>query len=250
MYDYFLGGHHNFEIDRVAAEQVLRLHPDTRPITWANRAFLRRAVRFLVGAGIDQFLDLGSGMPTVGTVHDVAWAINPAARVVYVDSDPVTVAHSEIVLDGVPNAAIVAADARRPADILGHPETRRLLDFGRPLGLLAIALLHFVPDDKEAYGLVHAFREALPPGSYLALSHATHEGAPLETIRRIEQLYARSTNPARTRSRAEIEPFFAGLDLVEPGLVPVPLWRPEADDDVFLDEPARALHFAAVGHKR
>jgi hypothetical protein len=247
MYDYFLGGHHYFEIDRVAAEQVLRLHPDVRPIARANRAFLRRAVTFLLDEGIEQILDLGSGIPTVGTVHEVAAWRGRAPRIVYVDNDPLTVAHSRLILGDRPDIAAIEADARRPADILGHPETRRLLDFDRPLGLLLVAVLHFVPDDAEAYALVRAFREALPPGSYVALSHATYEGAPREVVRQAEQLYARSTQAVKTRSRGAIAPFFAGLELVEPGLVPLPLWRPEADDDLFLDAPARALTFAGVG---
>ncbi len=217
MYDYFLGGYHNFAIDRQAAEQIVALYPDTPLVMQANRAFLRRAVQFLVAQGIDQFLDLGSGIPTAGNVHEIAQGLNPAARVVYVDIDPVAVAHSRAILRDNPHAAALLADARQPGAILAHPETRRLLDPGRPLAVLLVALLHFVPDDDQALGLVRELRDALAPGSYLAVSHASYEGMPRELIEQGERLYARTPTPVRSRSRAQIAEFFAGLDPVTDG---------------------------------
>lgn len=154
MYDYLLGGFHNFAIDREAAERVKRIYPDIALGMQANRAFLRRVVNFLLARGIDQFLDIGSGIPTVGNVHEVAERINPAARIVYVDSDPMAVAHGEVILQGNTHATVIQADARRPEKILNDPKVKYLLDFQRPVGVLIVALLHFIPDDANAYHLV------------------------------------------------------------------------------------------------
>src|SRR5262249_3797804 len=181
----------------------------------ANRGFLRRAVRFLVARGIDQFLDVGSGIPTVGNVHEVAQQANPAARVIYVDNEPVAVAHSRAILRANPHAIVVQADARQPEQILAHPEARPLLDFDLPLGLLLVARLHFATDDEEPYRLVRVLRDALPSGSYLVLSHATYEGAPEEINAPLLKLYGSTTNPTRPRWRAEIERYFDGFALVE-----------------------------------
>jgi len=249
MYDYYLGGYHNFEVDRQAAEQVLALSPDSRLAAHANRAFLRRAVAYLVAQGIEQFLDIGSGIPTAGNVHEIAQRANPAARVVYVDSDPVAVRHSEAILAGNPHAGVIQADARYPEQILDHAETRRRLDFSRPVGVLLVAILHFVPDDTEAYRSVRVLRDAAVAGSYVVISHATNENLPREVVDQAEKLYARSTNPAKARRRAEIERFFDGLEMVEPGLVYVPLWRPESPDDLLLDQPERSLIIGGVGYK-
>jgi hypothetical protein len=249
IYDYLLGGSHNFEVDRLTAEKVITVNPDARLIMHANRAFLRRVVRFLIEQGIDQFLDIGSGIPTVGNVHEVAQAVNPSARIIYVDIDPVAVRHSEAILEDNPNAVVVQADARQPDQIMSHPEIRRLLDLSRPAAVLLIALLHFVTNDQEAFGLVRILRDALAPGSYLAISHATNESLPREVVEQSEKLYERSTNPAKARSRAQIERFFDGLELLEPGLVYAPLWRPESPDDLFLDQPERSANLVGVGYK-
>ena len=249
MYDYFLGGFHNFEIDRQAAQAAIAANPDTPLFMRANRAFLRRAVTFLVEQGIDQFLDIGSGIPTVGNVHEVAGALNPAARVVYVDVDPVAVRHSQALLQGNPNVVVIQADARQPEQILNHPEARRLLDFAQPMAVLLMAVLHFVLDDAEAFRLVRVLRDAMAPGSYLSLSHITIEDQPPELVERFQQIYARSTTPGKGRSRADIAAFFEGLALVDPGLVYVPLWRPDVSVDPFFDNPARSLIFAGVGRK-
>ena len=248
MYDYYLGGHHNFAIDRTMAEQAVAMWPDLPLIMRANRAFLRRAVNFLVDEGILQFLDIGSGIPTVGNVHEVAQRSKPAARVVYVDIDPIAVAHSAAILQDNPHATVIRGDVREPAQILDHPEIRRLLDVRQPLAVLLVALLHFIPDDEAAYRSVSALREALAPGSYLVISHASYEGMPQES-REHEQLYTRTATPLKMRSHAEIARFFDGFELVQPGLVYIPLWRPEGPDDLFLDQPERCTGFAAIGRK-
>lgn len=249
MYDYLLGGYHNFAADRRAADAASSLYPDFPFVMRANRAFLRRSVEFLVAQGIDQFLDLGSGIPTAGNVHEVVHALNPAAHVVYVDVDPIAVSQSATLLQDTSHATIVQADARDPATILAHPEVRRLLDLQRPLAVLMVAFLHFLTDDAEAMGVVQTLRDAIPSGSYIVISHATHEGIGQETTRQIEALYARTKDPMIARSRSGIEPFFQGLTLVEPGLVFAPQWRPEGPDDVLFGEPERAAVFAAIGYK-
>lgn len=248
MYDYYLGGNHNFSIDREMAKRAIAMWPDLPLIMRANRAFLRRAVTYLSEQGIDQFLDIGSGIPTVGNVHEVAQRLNPNARVMYVDIDPVAVAHSASILTHVANAGVIQADVRNPDEILDHPEVRRLIDFTRPVGLLMVALLHFIPDDEAAYAAVRTLRDALPEGSYLVISHASPEGMPEQSAEH-ESLYQRTSNPMHMRSRAEIARFFEGFDLVEPGLVFIPLWRPEGPDDLFLDAPERCTGFAGVGRK-
>ncbi len=249
IYDYLLGGSANFAIDREAAERLRAIVPDVPLIMQANRAFLRRAVQFLVAEGIEQFLDLGSGIPTVGNVHEIAQASTPTARVVYVDLDPVAIAHSHAILRGNPHATAIRADARQAGVILAHPEVRRLLDLGKPVGLLLAALLHFVTDDAAATHLVSTFRDALAPGSYLVLSHGTAEGAPPELAERSGQLYARSANPTQPRSHDQVARFFAGWALVAPGLVYAPLWRPDNPGDPLHDRPARAGVLAGVGRK-
>lgn len=252
MYDYYLGGHHNFPVDRAAAERMVALAPDIPLIAQANRAFLRRVVTFLVEQGVTQFLDLGSGIPTVGNVHQVAQATHPDARVVYVDIDPVAVTHSAALLEGNPTATVIQADARRPETILGHPEVRRLLDFDRPVAVLMVAFLHFVAENAEAEHLVRGLRDAVAPGSYIVISHALAEAAESiapEAAEEGTEVYRRSSNPVTLRRRDEVARFFDGLELVEPGLVDTPLWRPEGPDDVFLNEPARAAAVAGVGRK-
>ncbi len=249
MYDYFLGGAHNFEVDRNAAEQALKIYPDGARVMQANRAFLRRAVTFLVAQGLSQFLDIGSGIPTVGNVHEVAQRANPATHVVYVDIDPVAVAHGKTILTDTHNATVVQADARLPGYILTHPEVLRLLDFRAPIVVLLVALLHFIIDDEDAYDLVHHLRDALAPGSYIVITHVTDENVPRDVVEQSEKLYARSTTPATFRTRARIAKFFDGFDLVDPGLVYVPLWHPEEPNDLFLDQPERSVILAGVGRK-
>jgi SAM-dependent methyltransferase len=249
IYDYMLGGYHNFEVDRLVGEKLLEIHPDARLAAQACRAFLRRVVNFLVEQGIDQFLDIGSGIPTVGNVHQIAQEANPAARVVYVDIDRVAVAHSQAMLEDNPNATAIWGDANYPEQILNHAEVRSLLDFSQPAAVLFVTFLHYITDDDQALNTVRAFRDALAPGSYIAISHGTPDNAPPGTTEGAEKLSATTPTPSKYRPRPEILKFFDGLELVEPGLVYIPLWHPEGPDDPFLDRPEEVLNWGGVGRK-
>ncbi|MGI5452335.1 SAM-dependent methyltransferase [Streptomyces sp. CA-249302] len=248
MYDAMLGGQHNFAIDREAVAAFSAIDPQVRTLARANRAFLGRAVRFLAAAGVRQFIDLGSGIPTQGNVHEVAQSASPGARVVYVDNDPVAVAHSGSLLADNPDAAIVDADIRRPADILAAPQVRKLIDFEQPVAVLMNAILHFVSPEEDPAGIVTAFRDAVPVGSWLAMSHGTNQDRP-DTAAAVGQLYrARAASPVTPRSHDEILGLFDGFDLAEPGLVHVPLWRPDPDD-VIPDNPTDYWVYVGVGRK-
>ncbi|WP_405179950.1 SAM-dependent methyltransferase [Nocardia sp. NBC_01377] len=231
VYDYFIGGLHNFEIDRVLAEQIAAFSPSIAETMRANRELLRRCVRFLAESGIDQFLDIGSGIPTVGNVHEVAHAVNPSARVVYVDIDPVAVAHSSAILDGDPNAAVIHADAAQPAKILADPQVRALIDFEKPVAVLLLGVLHFLADDADPAGCVATLREAVAPGSYLAITHATLDGQPAEVLE-AQKLSGRTSTEIILRTHEQISTYFDGWTLLEPGVVHLPLWRPEDPADV------------------
>ena len=246
VYDYMLGGYHNFEVDRKVADQMAAVFPEAPVGAMANRAFLRRAVRFLIEQGIEQILDLGSGIPTVGNVHEVAEAVNPAARVVYVDLDPVAVAHSRAMLEDNPRATAIRADVREPEVILDHPEVRSLLDFERPLGLLLVAILHYVVNDTEALGLMRTFRDVMVPGSYCVIVHSSGES---QGHIRLREAFSKAS-PTVSRTPAQILQLFDGFEFVEPGMVQTPLWRPEGPDDIFLDQPEKALTLAGVARKR
>jgi S-adenosyl methyltransferase len=249
IYDYLLGGFYNFDVDRAAAQKITEALPDMPLFMRANRAFLRRVVRFLTDQGIDQFLDLGSGIPTVGNVHEIAQQANPSARVVYVDNEPVAVTHSRTILENNPNATVIQADINEPEDILGHPETQRLLDFNKPMAVLFLSVLLFLTDDEEAYRVVRYVRDALMPGSYIAISHPTEDEYPPEQGVRVKRLYAAIGTPVNVRSYNQVEKFFEGLELVEPGLVHIPLWQPEGPDDLFLKNPELSGYYAGVGRK-
>jgi hypothetical protein len=228
VYDYLLGGGHNFAADRAVGEVVLRVQPRGRQIASSNRAFLSRAVRFLVDQGITQFLDLGSGIPTVGNVHEVARRANPNCRVVYVDHDPVAVAHSQLMLRGSERATVVDADLTQPERVLDAPAVRRFIDFDEPIGLLMIAIFHFVPDDRNPADIVAKYRSVLPSGSYLALSHLTADQMPDESAAVVEAM-RNSRDPMFFRSYPEVVALFDGFELVPPGLVTASRWR--GDDD-------------------
>ncbi|MFD8306362.1 SAM-dependent methyltransferase [Streptomyces sp. NPDC059690] len=247
IYDFYLGGSHNFEVDREAARKAMEFMPGLPKIMQANRAFMRRAVRFAAGEGITQFLDIGSGIPTFGNVHEVAGAASPGAHVVYVDHDPVAVAHSQAVLEGNDDAGVVAADLRKPQEILASAEVERLIDLNRPVALLLVAILHFVEDEDDPYEAVAQLRDALAPGSLLILTHASYEGIPLSPERAAGtvDVYKDIRNPLIMRSRDEITRFFEGYEMVEPGLVPMPHWRPDtAPED---EDPYAFSGFAGVG---
>jgi SAM-dependent methyltransferase len=221
--------------------------PGLPKIMQANRAFMRRAVAFAAEEGIDQFLDIGSGIPTVGNVHEVVGAVNPVAHVVYVDHDPVAVAHSQAVLAGDDAADVVAADLRKPHEILASPQVERLIDLNRPVALLLVAILHFVEDTDDPHAAVAELRAALAPGSLLILTHASYEGIPLppERAEGAVDVYKDIRNPLIMRSRDEIARFFEGYDMVEPGLVPMPRWRPESEPED--EDPFAFSGFAGVG---
>ena len=247
IYDYYLGGSHNFDVDRQAARKAMEFMPGLPKIMQANRAFLRRAVRFAVDEGITQFLDIGSGIPTFGNVHEVAQSASPGARVLYVDNDPVAVAHSEAVLAGNEDADVVAADLRKPQEILASSQFERLIDQNQPVALLLVAILHFVEDEDDPYEAVARLRDALAPGSLLVVTHASFEGIPLppERAEGTVDVYKNIRNPLIMRSRDEIARFFEGYDMVEPGLVPMPEWRPDtALED---EDPYSYSGFAGVG---
>ncbi|MEU1182405.1 SAM-dependent methyltransferase [Streptomyces sp. NPDC005820] len=247
IYDHFLGGSHNFEVDREAARRAMAFTPGLPKIMQANRAFMRRAVRWAAGEGITQFLDVGSGIPTFGNVHEVAQAASPGARVVYVDHDPVAVAHSQAVLEGNEDAGVVAADLRKPQEILGSSEVQRLIDPDRPVALLLVAILHFVEDADDPYTAVAELTEALAPGSVLVLTHASYEGMPVarEQTEAMVDVYNDIRLPLIMRTRDEVARFFEGYDMVEPGLVPMPCWRPETDPQD--EDPYAFCGFAGVG---
>ena len=242
IYDYWLGGHNNFAADRRAALMVTEASPELPLVARANRAFLGRVVRFLVAeAGIRQFLDLGTGLPTAGNVHQVAQAIDPATRVVYVDKDPMVLAHSRALKTGE-GTAVIHADLRDADTVLGHPETRRLLDFSQPLALLFVAVLHFVGGD-DAGAAVARYVAAAAPGSYLALSHGCSDPDPGAAATGAGLLYSAAI-PVEPRSRAEIRTFFGGLEMVQPGLVPVQRWQP---DDPGAVDPGKIWLVGGVG---
>jgi hypothetical protein len=249
VYDYMLGGAHNFAVDREVADQLERIVPGTARTAWENRAFLRRAVVYCASQGIDQFLDIGSGIPTFGNVHEVAQGLDPTSQVVYVDNDPVAVAHSRAVLENIQNATIAAADLREPESVLDHPETRRLLDFDRPIALMLIAVVHFLPDSERPAEVIAALRDALAPGSIVVITHATLEnGLTQDGQRGLHNAYRRTGTPLLMRSVAELEPFFAGFEIVDPGIVPLPYWRPDTPDPE-IEDPAVLHGLAGVGLK-
>lgn len=228
VYDYYLGGYHNFEVDREMARQAIADWPDLPLFMRSNRAFLRRAVTRMVELGVRQFLDIGSGIPTVGNVHEVAQGLDPGARVVYVDLDPVAVAHSREILGDNPHATAVRGDFRRPEELLDDPAVSGVLDLEKPVALLLIALLHFVGDDDAPAATIEAFRQRLAPGSYLVLSHATHEFHPPEVTAGHRDLYRnRTATPMTMRGRARVEAFFDGFELLDPGVVLSEVWHPD-----------------------
>lgn len=247
MYDYFLGGAHNFESDRRVAEQAVAVYPEVSLAARANRAFLRRAVQFLSDDGIRQFLDVGSGIPTVGHVHEIAQATNPDAHVVYVDIDPVAVAHSRQILEGNERTGVIQEDVRNPESILDHPETRRLIDFTEPVAVLVVALFHFVADADQHPDVLARLMGPMAPGSYLVISHGTADGRP--DVAKLGDVYNRSGISGSPRSRAEVEELFSGFELVEPGVVWVPQWRNETPDDIQLDRPESSAVYAGVARK-
>jgi len=246
IYDYMLGGSHNFEVDRKFADDMMAATNSTPRSYRMNRSFLRRAVRFMVDNGIDQFLDLGSGIPTVGNVHEIAQAANPDVRVVYVDNEPVAVSHSRRMLADNPNAAIVDADLRDPRAVLDDPETRRLLDFSRPIGLLMVAIFHFIPDSDRPVEIVNRYREAVQGGGYLAMSHFTGDDQAQVSAHHGIEWYKQTANPLIMRSKSEFATLLDGVDLVAPGLVWVQQWRPDSTEPELANVSESAIYAAVA----
>lgn len=249
IYDYYLGGSHNFEVDREAARRAMEFMPGLPKIMQANRAFMRRAVNYAADQGVTQFLDIGSGIPTFGNVHEVAYQASSESRVVYVDHDPVAVAHSRAVLDGNPQASVVSADLRKPRQILDSAEVGQLLDLDRPVALLLVAVLHFIEDEDDPFSAVAELRDALAPGSIVILTHASFEGVPVpeEQAGGAVDVYRNIRNPLVMRPREEIARFFEGYEMVEPGLVSMPQWRSDAPTEQ--EDPYAFSGFAGVGRK-
>jgi S-adenosyl methyltransferase len=230
MYDYMLGGKENYASDRHAVGKLTEMAPQAPLNARQNRAFLGRAVRFVVSQGVTQFLDVGAGLPTQENVHEVAQTIAPDTRTVYVDNDPVVLSHARALLSEASHAEVVAGDVRHPASILGDPHVRALLDFDLPVCVLLVAILHFVPDADDPAVIVAAFRDAVAPGSYLILSHATMDGAPPSEASRTadaEDVYDQATARLTMRDPARVAALLDGFSLVEPGLVHVTDWRPD-----------------------
>jgi hypothetical protein len=244
MFDYALGGKDNYSVDREASEKVREALPSALVAVQENRRFVRRAVRYLLSVGVRQFLDLGCGMPGRGNVHDLAHAVDPAAAVVYVDNEPVIVNHYQALLSSSAVATALLADIRLPCDILTERVVTDRIDFGRPVGILMTALLHYLNDDEDPAGIAHAFVAAAPPGSHLVLSHY-HPGGLSEEEQAMTAEFAASMGVTMAgRTSKEIEGFFGDLVLVDPGLVPPTLWRPDRPQK----EPT-GWQLAGVGRK-
>ena len=247
MYDYALGGSANFEADRRAVDESLALNPEGMLQARSNRAFLRRTVNTLAQLGVRQFLDLGSGVPTAGHVHQIAQRADPAARVVYVDNEPVAAAYSRELLAAVPGAAVLPVDLRDVHRVLNHPDTRRLLDLDEPVAVLMFAVLHFITSDQEVADLIAAYRDATPPGSYLAISHASYPDDP--SINEMHQRFRVNTRtPFGNRTADQVRALFTGYELLEPGVVPVSTWRPDPGPDP--NRPSVEVSVGGVGARR
>jgi hypothetical protein len=248
VYDAFLDGKDNFAADRAVVELTLQIAPDAAAAAKANRAFLRRAVRYLAAeAGITQFLDIGSGLPSRGNVHEIAQEVNRAARVVYVDNDPVVLVHGQALLADARTTRVVTADVRRPAEILDNPEVRAFIDFSRPVGLLMFSILRHITNEEDPAGIAARFREALAPGSYLTISSFRMPGPEhpedAAKTRAVQKLFNEKLGTGLWREDAEILSWFGDWELLEPGLVPLPEWRPDIAGQV----KRNSTHYGFVG---
>lgn len=231
LYDFLLGGKHNFAPDRDFGRQLLSIEPNGRMILQQNRYFLARAMKVMLDDGVRQFLDLGSGIPTQSYVHELAHAVDPAARVVYIDNDPPAVSHSNYILRGNDHAGAVLADMIDAERVLGDPTVKSLIDFDKPVGLTALAAWHFVDDRDAPADVLAAYRRMLAPGSYLALTHATIDGATGDVVRNVQSQYQSVMKDPSPRTREQIAGFFEGFGIVDPGIVRLPAWRPEKPED-------------------
>jgi hypothetical protein len=250
VYNYLLGGKDNFAVDRELAQKILAILPDTADVCRDNRAFLQRAVRFLaLEAGVRQFLDIGTGLPTMGSVHQVAQETTPDSRVAYVDYDPVVVAHARALLASGRDVIAVNGDLRSPEAILTDAGVRQLIDFSQPVAVLLVAVLHFVSDAERPYEAVRTIIDALPPGSYLVLTQSTPDDVPNDVTEAMKDVYSGASAQVTPRSFEEIARFFDGLELIDPELVNVTLWRPDRPSDQSSPDPRRSLIYGGVGLK-
>ncbi|MFI0481004.1 SAM-dependent methyltransferase [Actinomadura sp. 9N215] len=249
IYDYFLHGKDNYAVDREAAEEIMKTVPEAPACARANRAFLTRAVRYLAGqVGIRQFVDIGPGLPTQGNVHEIAHDVAPDAHVVYVDNDPVVLVHGRALLEGSPDVAVVQGDLRRPEEILADPRLNELVDLGEPVGLLLVAILHFIRDDEDPAGLVARLVDQLPPGSHVVISHGYEGGMDPDATEHATAVYRKSRLPICSRDPAQVAEFFAGLDILDPGIVWVPEWsRPRRP--AFMPNPQLSHFIGGVARK-
>ncbi|MFJ3787500.1 SAM-dependent methyltransferase [Kitasatospora sp. NPDC090091] len=230
MYDYYLGGKDNFEADRKAAEAAIAAYPALPLLARTNREFLGRAVEYAAGRGIRQYVDIGTGIPSVGSTSEVARQVVPDARVVYVDNDPIVATHARALLAShkAGHTSVIEADLRDPASILDHPGLRTAVDLDQPVALMLVAVLHFIRDEDGAEAIVRTLRDALAPGSALILSHGSPDFASRESAAEGARIYKSASAPLVLRPRAAVEPFFGDFEFAGPGLVQLPLWRPEA----------------------
>ena len=216
IYDYLLSGENNFQSDRDAAERITSVVPEIRDCAWANRGFHQRAAKWIARRGVRQFIDIGSGLPTVRNTHEVVQAVDPQCRVVYVDNDPMVREQATELLTGRADVRVILGDLRDPDGVIEHPDVRALIDFSQPTGLMMTAVMHFVADTWEPHHILGRYLEVLAPGSYLALSHLTDDHKPPRAVAAFRLVFDHATEQMHFRTRAEIERFFAGLDLVAP----------------------------------
>jgi hypothetical protein len=254
MYDYYLGGTANSAADRAAVERIRQVLPEIVDVAWANRGFLQRAVRRMAAEwDVRQFIDIGAGLPTQRNTHEVVAEVRPDGRVVYADVDPRVIERGKVLLADVPNTTVILADLREPDAILDHPETKRLIDFSEPVGLLMVAVTQFVLDEHDPWGLTKRYLDALAPGSYLALAAPTGDRQAERITQAVVDVYATTPTPGTARSKAEIERFFTGLEIVPPypGAKPevdhVGVWG--AEDPEEADDDGSRWFYAAVGRK-
>ncbi|HEV2346320.1 MAG TPA: SAM-dependent methyltransferase [Actinocrinis sp.] len=247
MYDYYLGGRDNYQIDRDAAEEVLAVLPEGRDMARANRRFLGRAVRYLARNGIHQFLDIGTGIPGPDNTNDVAHSVQPEARVVYVDNDPIVLTHATALLarHDPKHTTVVQADLRDPSSIINHPRAREVLDFSQPIAILLVAVLHFIKHAEKPHELVEELKRVMVPGSYLVVSHGTNDFEP-DRANSAVQGYRQAAAPFVLRSRQEITRFFDGLELIEPGVVQIPWWQPDGEVG---PKAEQIWIYGGIGHK-
>jgi S-adenosyl methyltransferase len=252
MNDYLLGGKDNFAADREAAAKALELAPELLVLMREWRKFIRRVVRFLAESGVRQFIDIGTGLPAQENVHEIAQATAPGARVVYVDSDPVVCTHAQALLEDNKLTAGVQADIREPREIVNHPRLRTLIDIDQPVAILLLTVLHRIPDDDVAERVISELRAAMVPGSYLAIQHAVSDICPdvtktLASFYQDERAITGRRRAQNTRTKAQVERFFDGLELVDPGVVYLPAWRPDPGETI--EDPESIWLVGGVGRK-